>query len=349
MRKVISALLAALMLTSCASYTVDRGLESIQVPVYGELPSTKLNDIEAEKALDAERQRQEQKLLDAAAAMEEAIVAKEGRNDYPHDLSQLEYPHVYRPADSQSVLDEAFTRVDVLLIPLGDTPLGADRTATVAASVRDLGFEFIALTGSLENQTAFAVALGMDAVTLTGGTICFTPSLKSATSSVASFSLCPGKDLDLMVIDLFDDADFSLDLDIAGWIDHASIKSDAGIKAIDAVVGQSADGQKILALSSSEPSSLDWSIFTPYEYRTRHSWAISDHLATLGYSDSYRATHFSEETDSGVTLAAGGIHERMDALYSQGLMEVSSSTLALSGLSDQEIQRYATAATYIVP
>ena len=51
----------------------------------------------------------------------------------------------------------------------------------------------------------------------------------------------------------------------------------------------------------------------------------------------------------GVTLAAGGIHERMDALYSQGLMEVSSSTLALSGLSDQEIQRYATAATYIVP
>lgn len=349
MRKVISALLAALMLTSCASYTVDRGLESIQIPVYGDLPSTRLSDIEAEKALEAERQRQEQELLDAATAMEQAIVAKEGRNDYPSDLSQLEYPHVYRPADSRSVLDEAFTRVDVLLIPLGDTPLGADRAATMANSVRDLGFEFIALTGSLENQTAFAVALGMDAVTLKGGTICFTPPLKSATDSVASFTLCHDKDIDLMVLDLFDDADFALDLDIAGWIDHVSAKSDAGINAIDALDSQSTDGQKILALSSSEPSSLDWSIFTPYEYRTRHSWAISDHLATLGFSDSYRATHFSEETDSGVTLAAGGIHERMDALYSQGLMEVSSSTLTLCGLSDQEIQRYATAATYIVP
>ena len=75
---------------------------------------------------------------------------------------------------------------------------------------------------------------------------------------------------------------------------------------------------------------------------------MSDHL-DASFSDSYRATHFSEEVDTGVTLSAGRIHERLDRLYSQGLMEVSSSTMAIPGLSDAEVQRYAVVATYILP
>ena len=66
-------------------------------------------------------------------------------------------------------------------------------------------------------------------------------------------------------------------------------------------------------------------------------------------SDTYRATHFSEETDGGITLITPVLSERLDFLYSKGIIEVSSSTVALSGLSNMDIERFAILATYIIP
>ena len=350
MRKALIPIVAlALTLSSCASYTVDKALARIEVPVYGDLPSTKLADIEAEKAAEAERQRIEDERLAAIEAEERQAVLDAGRNDYPADLSTLSFPHVYRPVAGNEAIDEAFTRIDCLLLPLGDSWLGDGAVGTIADSVRDTGFEFVFVTGCLENQCAFATALGMDAITLEGGTICFTTTLEDATASLASFTLAEGKDIDLMVFDLFDDSILGQEADLATWTSYLDQRSGDSIAALDELAAQSGDSEKILALSSSEPSSLDWSIFTPYSYRTDRSWPISEHLAGQGFSDTYRATHFSEETDSGVTLVHSGFHERMDAFYTKGLIEVSSWTVTIPVLSEGESQRFATAATYIVP
>ena len=66
-------------------------------------------------------------------------------------------------------------------------------------------------------------------------------------------------------------------------------------------------------------------------------------------SDTFRSTHFSEETDGGITFNSSKLSERLDFLYTKGLLEVSSTTLAVAGLSNNDIARFAILATYIVP
>ena len=131
MRKLLISLIAAVtLLVSCASYTVEDGLSRISVPTYDRLSATRLSDIEAEKqleaeaaaaeaALDARKKAEEASLLDAQKALEKSINDARILNDYPADLSLVTYPHVYRPADSRTKLDAAFTRFDILLLPLG--------------------------------------------------------------------------------------------------------------------------------------------------------------------------------------------------------------------------------------
>ena len=353
MRKaLLLPLIVLLALSSCASYTVERGLEGISTPVYGELPPTRLSEIQAEAERiaqeEAQRQAEIESIRQAEEAVQRAIQSRQALNAYPDELADMTFPHIYRPVNRLEVLDPSFTRIDVMLLPLGSGPVAEEDMTRIVNSVKDTGLEFILVTGSLENQVAFAKALDMDAVTLEGGTICFTSDIVDAEASLASFRLCEGKDIDLMVMDIGDDMALASGLDIAAWKEHLSQESDDSIAALDSLVALSDDDQKILALSSSEPSSLDWSIFTPYDYRTSYAWPISDHLRQT-FSDTYRATHFSEETDTGITLSTSSIHERMDFLYTQGIIEVSSSTMTIAGLSDKDISRYATIATYIIP
>lgn len=345
-------LVILLAVTSCASYTVERGLEGISTPTYAYLPPTKLATIqdEADRIAqeEAKRQAEAEAIRQAEEAVQRAIESRQALNAYPNDLAEMTFPHIYRPVNSLEVLDPSFTRIDVMLLPLGHGPIADDDMTRIVNSVKDTGMEFIFVTGSLDSQVAFSKALGMDAVTLEGGTICFTSDIVDAESSLATFSLCDGKDIDLMVMDIGDDMALASDLDIVAWQEHLSQECDESIAALDSLVALSDDDQKILALSSSEPSSLDWSIFTPYDYRTSYAWPISDHLRQT-FSDTYRATHFSEETDTGITLSTSSIHERMDFLYTQGIIEVSSSSMTIAGLSDKDISRYATIATYIIP
>ena len=50
MRKLIIPLLLALVMTSCASYTVRTGLDAIEVPQQTVLTPTKLSEIQTEDA-----------------------------------------------------------------------------------------------------------------------------------------------------------------------------------------------------------------------------------------------------------------------------------------------------------
>ncbi len=371
MRKMVILLLSLILaLSSCASYTVQNGLESITVPSSFIPEPTSIAGI---KALDEEKAREEARLEEerkaaeeeearleaqkrheaelvaqAQAALESGIEQARRRNPYPEDLSSLTFPHVYRPVDTQERLDPDFTRLDVMLLNLGNTVLDDDTVSRIRNATNGIGLEFIFVTGALENQITYITAMGMDAVTLETGSIIFTTILENASASAASFSPAEGKTLDLIVFDAQDDMILSEDLDIEAWKAYLKEKSGETIAAIDRALSSSSASSRILAISSAEPSSQDWTIFTPYDYRDNTSWPVSEHL-DASFSDSYRATHFSEEVDTGVTLSAGRIHERLDRLYSQGLMEVSSSTMAIPGLSDAEAQRYAVVATYILP
>ena len=269
-------------------------------------------------------------------------------NDYPEDLMLLDCPHVYRPADSSTYLDEAFTDFTLAFVPLGQEEMDSASAQTIASALRPSGFDFVVTTGSRENQVMLARALGMDTVTLEGGSVSFSTVLKDADSTSASFSLTEDKDVTIIPADQMRELTLSSDLDIASWIQTLTAESEADISSLESLTAGISDSQVILALSAGQPASSDWTPFTPYSYRTEYSWPVSDYL-TRTFSDSYAATHYSAETDSGVTLVTDVLHERMDRLYTRGLIEAGTSVLSLPVLSDAEPQRFAVTAVYIHP
>ena len=109
-----------------------------------------------------------------------------------------------------------------------------------------------------------------------------------------------------------------------------------------------ADRERIIALSSSEPITEDWIEFTPFAYRTPHSFAVSDYLSDSSYIDAYRRTHFTAEVDGGITRRNGSIYERMDSLWSASLLPESSVAFPVLGLTDTR-GIFAVLATYIFP
>ncbi len=186
------------------------------------------------------------------------------------------------------------------------------------------------------------------AIALDGGLIIFTTEVKEANSKSATFTLTAEKDIEVSVLSLADKMATADNLDIKAWQEYLKSESEENLKAVEDTIAAMNDNEKLFAFSSPEPSSLDWTIFTPYSYRSDYDWPLSDYLNQT-WSDTYRSTHFSEETDGGITLKTSSISERMDFLYSQELIEVSSETITLAGLSDSENPVYALMATYIVP
>jgi hypothetical protein len=352
MKKTGIFLLIALMLftlPSCVTYTIRHGLDTIAVKEEPPRPKTKLSEIRAEEeAVRAEAERkaeEERKLKENLEAINRAIEKRTELNAYPSDLSLITLPHVYRPANSRTVLNADFTVFKSLLLPLGNEERSPENLSTIYSSIQDINAEFVFLTGSLENRIAFSKLASYDAVTTESGTILFRPELKETTEKSASFILSEGKELAL--------ASLSMPLsgftsDIETWHEAAMLSSQNRIDEIS-TLSEELNQPAIFALSGEEPSTLDWTRLTSFSYRKEMEWPLSDAILDKGFSDTYRATHYSEETDAGITYENGGISERLDFFYTKGLIEVSSSTLAIGGLSDTEAPVFALMATYIMP
>ena len=181
MRKLVILLaLAMTLLAGCASYTVREGLEVISVPEEGTAVPTRLAQINEEKdrlaAIEArereaqsKKEAERQELLEARESFNSSVESARVLNDYPEDLTLLDCPHVYRPADSSTYLDEAFTDFTLAFVPLGQEELDSVSAQTIASALRPSGFDFVVTTGSRANQVLLARALGMDTVTLEGG------------------------------------------------------------------------------------------------------------------------------------------------------------------------------------
>ncbi|MGN0907730.1 MAG: hypothetical protein ACI4NM_11335 [Bullifex sp.] len=293
---------------------------------------------EAEARAEAERRERE-------AALAASLARVRRINPYPDDVKEIRVPHIWRPLDEQLLKDDGFTRIDVLLVPLSG--ISVENVQRAASSLADMDADFIFVTGSRASQTAFAKALGRDAVTLSGGTVIFRSELVSADADTALFRVSESKDIMLTVLTQ-DSTQARNAKDPAAWTEYLQLTSEERVEEVKETAEKLSDDEAIMALSAAEPSSLDWTIFTPYTYRTEKSFPVSDYLDSV-LSDTFRATHFSEETSGGITLETKTLSERLDFLYTKGIIEASSSTLAVSGLTDGENRVFALAATYILP
>ncbi len=301
--------------------------------------------LEAEEKARLEAERIEAKRKAREAAFAQSLAKARRLNAYPQDITSMNLPHIYRPVDEQILKDDSFTKLDVLFIPLGQTQ--DIETQVVADSIKDINVDFIFITGSLSDRVELSKALGKDTVTFKNGSIIFNSSIIEATDYSAKFKVSESKDIELCVYALSQNGAVNAK-SVSSWMEYINAQSEKDSKEVLSSVENLTDSEVIFALSSSQPSSLDWTIFTPYQYRTDASFTISDEL-NKDFSDTYRATHFSEETDGGITFISPKLSERLDFLYTKGLLEVSSTTLAVAGLSNKDVARFAILATYIVP
>ena len=367
---MLTALLA-LMLASCATYTIQDGYDSINLPevqekktetryrlikqsvpaeiVFTEQESTETAEDEtmaAENEAPAEEEisipvsdetvisETEAVVIEEEAAQEEAVETVRDVNMYPENLRDISYPHVYLPLHSSTLKSGDVITARVLLLPLGYDDLEDADINRIVLSVGDTDADFIILTGSLANQVRGAVAAGLDAVTLRGGTILYSSRLDRVNNAESAvFTIADGKDLGIAPVSYRSQLPESSS-GIAEWISEIRRGEEEAAAEIIGIADDITDSERIIALSSPTPATRDWMDFTPYPYRHSANFAIADRLEEEGWTDTYDATHFSAETDSGVTRISGDVYERMDFIYIKGMMPGSALSFPVAGLTD---------------
>lgn len=323
--------------------------------------------IEAEKKAEEIRKYEEEQALKKSLANLNAALDKQAAiNPYPQNLAELKLPHIYRPVNTKAVLNDKFTKFEVLFLPLGQDERSDENLALISQNISTIPLEFIFVTGSEQNQVNFAKALDKDAVTLSGGTIIFTVQVDRANENNVTFKVSENKTLDATVIDVTNegyketlamiDSEYaeaktkdSKSFNLGLFTKLSKDNVDNNEREIDTALANTGE-TTLFAISQSEPAVVDWDIFTPYSYRTEFDWPLSTYILEQGYRDTFEETRYSVEESAGITKEIGKyVKERFDFLYSKGLMEVTSSTLAISGLSDTENPTFALIATYIMP
>ena len=300
---------------------------------------------EAEAEPMTESEAAEEKDTEPSGAMTEPV---RDINEYPVNLRDIKYPHVYTPANANKLKEGQIASVRVLMLDLGYRDLEEKSIDRIISSVQDTDPDFIILTGSLANQVYGAEEAGLDAVTLRGGTILYSSRLdRVSNGESAVFTVAEGKDLGIAPVSFRSMLPSTAD-EIDSWVSAIRAgEEESAAEIVDIAEGIS-DTEKLLALSSPSPATEDWTELTPYSYRKAESFAISDRLEEEGWMDAYAETHFSPETDSGITKISGDIYERLDFLYIKGMMPDYALTFPVAGLTDT-IGNLGLIAEFIIP
>ena len=295
---------------------------------------------EAEESRIAEEKRLEEERL----ASEE--MARNAINYYPEDLSNITFPHVYRPAKENLLKDNSITELKLMMIPLGEEVLPKSNIESIISSISDIEPDFIGLTGCLENQVLFASIYGKDAITFEDGTVIYRFEAIGQDADSATFAISEKKTISISVCDqepnLPDTADEALAL-LKVIPEYSAELINEIAEAIECN-----EEKRILFLSSATPSTSDWNAFTSFEYRDDEEFPVSDYLAQEGWIDAFDATRFNVETDSGITRKNGEIFERMDFIYLKSIMSLDSLVLPAAGLTDT-IGAFITIVDVIIP
>ena len=350
MKKALLSLASLLLMASCATYTVQDGRNAIKVPENASRIETRYNVIKEKEereenayiarlraeaeAKSRELKEREEKERAQREAEEERLKALD-INEYPEDLESLTLPHIYTPAKSNELKsDDGIVTERLLFIPLSDYALEADDIDSIISSISDIGPDIIALTGSVENQISFTEKYGYDAVTMNGGSLLYRACLENASEDTISLRISEKKSIELSVLDFQRSFPWTKD-DVPAWLEELKENEETDLKdALDAI-SEMAGSRRLIFISSSSPSTEDWSTITDYYYRNVSSFALSDAMSEMRWQDVYRATHFNAEVDPGITRRSYEVFERLDFIYSYGLMPLSSTTMALSGLTEE--------------
>ena len=322
MRKIPLLLFLTLALASCAVYTVGMGRANINPPAISGQPETRIRVINEMK--EAEAQAEEERLLKEAEA--ERIRLESEVNEYPEDLTELTLPHNYRPKRSAAALETEMNPLKLVFVPLAQD---AD-IDKVISSIRSLDLDFAFVTGETGQLVEFSRKAGYDTVLFEGGMILYKTEVKDIDPHSATFIINDNKCIDIAVVNNFegiaDDkntyAEFLAGLD----------ESRSGLEEVSIT-----EEISLFALSSSKPATSDWIPFTYYDYRTSYESDESAFFSENGYTDAYRATHYTAETDPGITRVSGDIYERLDFIYLKNAIPVESAAFSVAGMSNKAI------------
>ena len=333
--KLTLFILFTLLLSSCATYTISEARAVIDYPDSKNASPTKYSTI-VENQEKAEREKRE------AEEEKERIERVSRVNEYPESYSSITLPFYYNPVKNNSC-DTIGDTFSAILIPLGDERIEDEALLAVKNSVSDIDSSIIALTGSYSNRSRLSKLFGEDAVTVEGGTIIFKDSLiKDMESDRFTLSLTPEHELSILIMDqkpLLPDGGDRDEL-----ISLVDTLEDRDIEDVVEYISQEGNDIKLFFLSSYAPSSSDWTDWTEYDYRKDHAFMISDILSDLKWQDCYDAIRLSSETESRVTRRNGEVEERLDYIWSKGLIVYSSYTLPL-----EKTEFSAVVATFIIP
>ena len=333
--KLTLFILLTLLLSSCASYTISEARDYIDYPDNKNVSPTKYSTI-MENQEKAEREKRE-------AEEEKERIERENRvNEYPESYSFITLPFYYNPVKNKScdTIGDTFTAI---LIPLGDERIEDEALLAVKNSVSDTDSSIIALTGSYYNRSRLSTLFGEDAVTVEGGTIIFRDSsIKDMQSDRLTLSLDPEHDLSILIMDQKPLLPNGGDRD--ELISLVDTLEDRDIEDVAEYISQEGSDIKLFFLTSYAPSSSDWTDWTEYDYRKDHAFMISDILSDLKWQDAFDSVRFSSETEGGVTRRNGEVEERMDYIWSKGLIVSSSYTLPL-----EKTNFSAVVAEFIIP
>lgn len=326
--------------------------------------------LDAQQRLEAEAEQQrileEQQRQAAYAKEQEALRLQEQaeaeRRERERELarlipplSELTLPHRFITSDTAVTIAKGST-LNTILLPLSDTPWQtADMVESVATSIADLDYPVVFVTGAMENVTALVRRIGDNATLVEGGAIITGLEVIEATTHAIRVRLNGEQTLRLALANLVEHEVFASFMEGGDeWKEIQARVTPERLKTLLAIIrGGSIVEPTLLASSLWEPSHQDWSSFSPITYRQiDYLWPLSMAVEDEQFLDAYRVTHFSSVTDSGNTVSFGEVKERTDYIYSRKVLPLSSVILPVGGESaprDGEVQRWAIAASFIVP
>ena len=276
---------------------------------------------------------------------------------------EITFPYHYIPHEATTITDSRIHQFSAVLIPL--PIIGEEETdiaiKEIATGIRDLNASVILITGNVETTAFLMRELEQNGVLFADGGAILT-SLPITDISKQSVILEPAAGSFFQIAIANIQKPSPLDAFIENHADEAEWRS-----AVEAMHDERQDGLQsflsqldalptLLGASLAEPSDLDWTSFTPISYRSPYAWPMSALIEENGFSDSYRSTHYSEETDLGTTwrMAAGDMvfAERTDYLYVRSLLPVETTVVDLGSISaakSEKPARFGVFGTYILP
>lgn len=312
MRKILLPLLLSVLLSSCAVYTIAQGKANIHIPEVTGLPETRLRFIESGST--------------AESAEEKEIEVVGVSSEYPDEISTLAIPYNYSPKEENLSIETEKKPLKLLFLPLEESA----KLDEIVSSIKALETDFIFATGEKEQLLELSKIIGKDAVLTEGGMVIYSTTLKSMDSDSASFNLNEEKSIETVTMNTFKGLPpSSEEID-----EYLPLLEDESEKFSSISIDEDT---VIFALSAQEPSSEDWIAFTPYPYRSTHEFTTSEYFKDNGYIDVYRATHYSAETDPGITRESGDVFERMDFIYVKNALPLSSVTFSVAGMTNRAI------------